>query len=75
MLLGGFIGFAAGFLISLLAGSDATFALRDAAICCVAGALMLRVASQFINSSIAELAIEKAKEHEAQAHNAHPEST
>ena len=62
MLLGGFIGFIAGFVISLLAGSDATFALRDAAICCVAGSVMLRVASQFINSSIAELAIQKANE-------------
>ncbi len=60
IIVGGFIGFSAGFLISLSAGSDATYALRDAAICCCAGAFLFRIGSQFINASIAELAQQKA---------------
>lgn len=60
ILVGGFIGFSAGFVISLSAGSDATYALRDAAICCCAGAFLFRIGSQFINASIAELAQQKA---------------
>lgn len=52
ILLGGFIGFCLAFVLALAGGSDATYALRDGAVACLFGAILFKLASQYINASL-----------------------
>jgi hypothetical protein len=61
ILLGGSLGFLAAFSSALHAGSEIGFALRDGAIGCLCGALLLRGFHFVMMSCIRSLAVERAR--------------
>jgi hypothetical protein len=62
LLIGGICGFLLSFGASLLAGNEIMIALRDGAIGCMAGALMMRGFSSVFLMAIKEIADQRAKE-------------
>jgi hypothetical protein len=62
LLIGGVSGFLLSFCAGLLAGNDIIIALRDGAIGCMAGALLMRGFSAVFLNAVKELAAERAKE-------------
>ncbi|MDD5350903.1 MAG: hypothetical protein PHQ12_11895 [Chthoniobacteraceae bacterium] len=61
LLIGGTCGFLLAFGAGLLAGNEIMIVLRDGAIGCMAGALLMRGFSAVYLMSIKELAAERAK--------------
>lgn len=62
LLLGGGCGFLLAFSAGLIAGNEITVALRDGAIGCIAGGLMMRGFSAVFVMSVKELAAARTKE-------------
>jgi hypothetical protein len=62
LLIGGVCGFLLSFCAGLLAGNEIMIALRDGAVGCMAGALLMRGFSAVFLMAIKELASERAKE-------------
>ena len=60
-LIGGFIGFVLAFGGSLSAGNEIAIALRDGAIGCVAGALLLRGFHAVLSWSVQDFAMERSR--------------
>jgi hypothetical protein len=60
-LIGGFCGFILAFASSISAGNEVAIALRDGAVGCVCGALMLRGFHAALAWSVRDFALEKTR--------------
>ena len=67
LVLGGFLGCFLAFSSSLLAGNEIGFSLRNGAIGCLAGAILLKGFYSVLLSSIRSMSLEKAREAHARA--------
>ena len=67
-LIGGFFGFVLAFVSSLSTGNEIAIALRDGAVGCLCGALLLRGFHSVIAWSVSDLAMERARRREEAAH-------
>lgn len=60
-LIGGFCGFVLAFCSSLSAGNEIAIALRDGAVGCVCGAVLLRGFHSVLSWSVQDFAMERAR--------------
>lgn len=67
LVLGGFIGCFIAFSTSLMAGNEIGYALRNGAIGCLAGAVLLKGFYAALLSSVQAMSLEKAKQAQERA--------
>jgi len=70
LILGAFLGFGLTFFAGMLAGHEATIALRDAAIGCIAGFFLMKGFMHVVFSSLQSVIEKKHREREAQRQEA-----